>query len=560
MARSQSSDIDGCIQWAKDNGSTIPDFYEFKKTPGFGVSCFSAANTTTSQQGTPPSIKVPRKLLITNDVAKEYFQIADNLNNYPNNTLIKSFLCVFKFGNVDAARNNFFSPYINVLPDTLTTSLTWSDEQLEMCKGTDLYLKTKRLRNKIQEEYEKYCVPLFNNRSECKPCITDYLWAHSIITSRGFPSILLNDKRNSENAFLLPIIDFFNHKADTKTKWTPVVDTNNEVIEIEFSTLEKYPKPNLEIFNNYGMEKSNEDLIINYGFLLEDNKYDSISLNLKLGDEEAIEIARKMPYNIKFDDVLGDAVRFDIKRSVVFPVEVLKFFSYICKLRSENYLTLRSTFEGLDQLAGILSGKIAFFKRKDGVRSNGLTGRDDLIIRIIKLYKTTQRKLFQNNLDIVEHYQKQLMDMKKNQMISFKQVFKRDKIFANALLLAFGCENYESLGAKKILNHCLMLWLIRLKNCYDKGEEFDWCPFFIIEKILVIDNNISIEREDIEEYGPVYKSLFPKLSRDVPDVFNVGNWGIRQFIVAAEVVDKLCWTRGVNNETYIMEQVPYNIV
>jgi len=46
-----------------------------------------------------------------------------------------------------------------------------------------------------------------------------YLWASSIISSRAFPSYLLDGDRPNATQVLLPCIDAFNHKTGQAVTW-----------------------------------------------------------------------------------------------------------------------------------------------------------------------------------------------------------------------------------------------------------------------------------------------------------------------------------------------------
>src|SRR5208282_742328 len=139
----------------------------------------------------------------------------------------------------------------------------------------------------------------------------DYLWAATVLSSRSFPSRLLNtitstsaelpgstiatdNNLDSIDPILIPVMDMLNHRPNHPVTW--LISPNT----ITFVADTSYP-PATEIFNNYGA-KGNEEcapprhtmlivVLMGYGFCIVDNPHESISLKLP-GDTTLYSITR----------------------------------------------------------------------------------------------------------------------------------------------------------------------------------------------------------------------------------------------------------------------------
>jgi hypothetical protein len=121
----------------------------------------------------------------------------------------------------------------------------------------------------------------------------NYLWAATVLSSRSFPSRLINadvtlqiqnpSEFDLSDPILIPVMDMLNHKPNHPVTW--LTSSTN----ITFVAETEYPA-NAEIFNNYSA-KGNEErtsspaiqtntVLMGYGFCLLDNPHDSVSLKL----------------------------------------------------------------------------------------------------------------------------------------------------------------------------------------------------------------------------------------------------------------------------------------
>lgn len=565
---SANSDLEACIDWCRTNGSYVDDRIVFKLTEKVGITAVASEAISTKK----PLISIPKKLLITNEIAMKHFDITEPVVSRGNPNVLGQLLTAkLKFGSDEEC---FHRPYIRILPLKLDQPYFWSADQLEILKGTDLHLMLRQnlakmasewidvleflklkpndmqFYNKLKSSQDIDILSLFLSMNEISIgtswlSFPAYVWATSIFNSRAFPEIIMNSQTSNINqAFLYPIVDLLNHKNDTKVKW---VFENDEVSFISLESLKKSE----EIFNSYG-DKSNEELLLNYGFVQENNANDFTRLSLKL-EKQMLDNASSFGIDIKDHIVADDCVQFKLTNEQPLPDSLLEMFNFLCKLKSESQLTLRGALEGQDELHEILIQKVDFFKKRSKI-NRPLAASTDLIATI-KQYLNSDRRIYNNSLEALQKLQKQTMRKNAISMTSFKTIFKNDKEFANSLLIAFGIANFEDFAKQGCMREALLLWIVRVANKDSYPRKLSYAPpRYIYDCFQEVNRSIVIQKEDVMEFMSFYKKLFPNLSKKIPETFDVGNWGIRQFIVADNVMDRLVWTRKQTQEPYFILQ------
>lgn len=569
-------ELETCINWCKENGATIDDRVEFKITGTTGIT--AVASGLISTEG--PLICVPKELLITNELAKKKFGVTEEIISKTNpNALVQLYTAKLKF---DRTEKSFYSPYIDLLPLKLEQPYFWNSEEIELLKGTDLYLLLKQKLEKLVNEWfdlfstlklkpegsdlykemngsSNFDILKFlssvRHDNETIPwnSFAAYLWADGIFTSRAFPKLIIDNHCSSINeAFLYPIVDLLNHKNGENVKW---VFQNDQVCFITQEVL----KIGDEIFNNYG-DKSNEDLLLSYGFTEDNNPYDFARLTLKL-EGQLVSEASKYVADLNDDNIVADnCVQFKLYAKRLLPNKLVNFFAYLCRLKSETGLTLRSVLEGQDELCSILMQKFEFFKTRCKIDSSKYNTCDARVIQMVRKYFNCQKKLFNSSLEALQKLQKEILKKKSPLMITFKTLYKSDKTFANSLLISFGVTKFEELITKNCMREALLLWIVRIANKDSYPHKLEYTiPQFIYDTFQEVSASIIIEKDDVIEFMDFHKKLFPSLSEKIPEVFGPGNWGVRQFIVADTVMDRLVWTRKATKEPFFIKLEPFNI-
>lgn len=583
--------LQALLEWARSNGLYVNEKLTFKDTAEHGTSCIIAQPL--EEQDKTGLIKVPKELLITpilaDAFASEYLKgVNTSTSKNANSNLLfllaklkfdKTNRTVFQESNVDLSEQ--FKPYLDYLPDTgkaLGNPYFWTMEEKEMLDGTDAYTFMKRdflkdledwkkivLQMDIAEhpqlkdellEYEAFKMGpvggvavdyLLNIKEVSWTSFTAYLWASCVVSSRAFPYILFDQSSQYKSqAFLLPIVDLLNSADDNQSKCRWTIEDNQFV----FSTLDDLSKlrKNCELYNNYG-DKSNLSFLLHYGFCLKNNDNESTTLTLKL-DPSVIEGAKNYGVIIPKDST-EEVINFELRKNSPLSKDLINFFAYLVKLRSEKTgFTVRMKLEGSTQLRSIIKTKLKTLKKVDVVMSENVS---EVNAKNIKLYRKSQKDIFQKYLEQIEQFEKQLLTEFKP--FSFKKALQADKAFFNSFLLVFGTRTYNDLIEKGILDHAVLLWIMRIanKNIYTDIPDTSIFPEFIYNEFEKVKNSTEIDSEDIAEYLPMYQSLFPALCEKIPIVYNHGDWTLNNLIYAGTVADRLTYKRETNGEVFFID-------
>lgn len=586
MRKNDKEALETLITWAKENDSIISDSVTFQWDSKSGIKA-TLSKLPKADSGINKLFAIPKKLFITRRLASESFQKDDTFFQQNPNAITQLYLAKLKFDHSDSINGldlhnqDFFRSYLEILPLNLSQTYFWPIEKLNLLQGTDLLIITKsnikdwfsewlQLMTNLNIDVESSYLDMQNNVDDILTYINTnidklregnldwksflaYLWSINIFHSRAFPEIIFNENCKSlQQAFLFPVVDLLNHKSGTNVKWQ-YDDTKDNLVFIaqEFESL----KINDEIYNNYG-EKSNEELLLLYGFVEEKNPFDKARLTLKFNDQIVLEMQENGILGPNGNNVINnDTLQFILGTDDLLPNTLIKIFAYLNKLTTEDKILLRAAFEGLDEIINILQAKVEFFKTESKI-----SGNDD-INKMIKTYFATQKKIFNHSLEEAQRYQKRLLKetTTTGQSISFKTFFKNDNQFTNSLLFAFGVTKYEDLISKDCMKQVLLLWFVRIANMSSRKKKLNYeVPSFITDTIEDVAANIVIEKDDVLNFMDFYKGLFPKLSKRIPEVYDIGDWGIKKFIIADDVLDRLVWTRKINQEPILILESEYH--
>ncbi|OXV07535.1 hypothetical protein Egran_04700 [Elaphomyces granulatus] len=188
----------------------------------------------------------------------------------------------------------FWYPYIRTLPreDDITALLYYEEEDLAWLNGTSLYQAREQ---RIQEWRSSYDNGMKILRDSGMEKIDDhswelYLWASTIIASRGFSSEVLTgilDKSElpaERMSVLLPLVDIANHQPLAKVEWQAGRENIGFVVMEDIAAGQ-------EIGNNYG-PRDNGQLMLNYGFCIPENPCEYRSVRLKSPPGSPLDYAK----------------------------------------------------------------------------------------------------------------------------------------------------------------------------------------------------------------------------------------------------------------------------
>jgi len=563
------------LEWANTRKIFVDPRIEFQVTDDRGVIAVAKEDIDKGKD----LIKVPRDLALTPTLAASFFGDAWT-SPHDRNEQLQLFLARLKFGEEDTIVDGVniskkMAPYIKFLPSTgRETGLPyfWTEEEKDLVSGTDAEVFLKKFMDEIVEEwhsavtglvsititndmekfYQDYKKGYYNKGMayflEQKMTWTSfqaYLWAHCVLASRAFPFILFDSSNKLHKAFLIPVIDLLNHKNGTSVCW--YVSDDHDMV---FSSLEDASKlkKGSELFNNYG-DKPNYALLLGYGFAIPDNEFEITTLSLKV-PKSYLEAAKK--FGVKLPEDASDrGINFELTKKCPISDSLIDFFAFLVRLTSENNIyTTRMLLEGLANLQAILGTKLDAFRKFKLITDRRVAPS---VIKMVKVYRNSQKAIFVLAEQTTIKLEKELL--KKFKALSFKKILKRDKVFFNSLLLTFGISNYNDLVSKKILDQAVLLWIIRNANkSHYKDLDPLLFPEFIYEEFQDVKKNVPITEKDVLEFRSVYKSLFPALSQRIPEVYNVGDWSPRNFIVAGTVSDRLTFKKPSNSEVFFLKK------
>ncbi|KAG7823733.1 hypothetical protein KL909_003130 [Ogataea angusta] len=546
------SNLENLLDWSKSHGAYFENV-EFAFDKDRGVYGILKHEVNLDE----PLIIVPEALFITPEMATKVFGLDE-----PVEALSLLLLAKLKFDRKETLINGYslskmFEPYIAFLPNSCSEiglPLFWTDREQELLKGTDAYPRLEQKRKELHKEWSSLMSLLDEHNkldlvtketTQGKGIVSwksfeAYAWAHSIYCTRAFPNFLREQsERNLNIGFLCPIVDLLNHKNGEKVTWTCA---DNSFV---FRASPKCIRRGEEVYNNYG-DKSNTELLLNYGFVLDDNESETTALTLKVEEkviEAGINFGLKLPLGAS-----ANGISFNISLATPLPNELLRFMGFLHQLKSEkNQYTLRMHLEGISKLRDILVSRIATFKTwKAGEHAN----TNKKVIELVKRYRSSQKSLFQRACQSCDSTEKSLIQ--KYKPLTLQRALKSDSEFEKCLTLIFGTNKVNEIEKKGLSDQVLLLFIVRCKN---RELSRDSPLRFIRETYENVSTTIEITREDVVEYSDLYHSLFPYLSQKIPEVFAAGDYSAKSMIIAGTVVDRIVFKRNVNGELYLLQKI-----
>ncbi|BDA40695.1 probable actin-histidine N-methyltransferase at N-terminal half [Coccomyxa sp. Obi] len=240
-----------------------------------------------------------------------------------------------------------WASYIEVLPRQYEDPVWWSDEDLLILKGSRLGAAVehyaKGLKNlciwrarlcAIQRELGGINVleedgGLWGTSEEALK------WAKSTVWSRAFNITFLGDAQEASIA-LIPVLDMLDHNSQQHVAWHTGSQGKDN---FQFLTKSAIKKGDI-LYSNYGY-KSNEELLLGYGFILEPNSADffCVSLGLETSSTEGRERAAMLRMLLH---QLGLQTEFYLTRAMPLPSTLL-VAAVTCLLPSATAYSLLAT-------------------------------------------------------------------------------------------------------------------------------------------------------------------------------------------------------------------------
>ncbi|SCV67674.1 BQ2448_5285 [Microbotryum intermedium] len=168
-------------------------------------------------------------------------------------------------------------PYVDTLPTSFNTPLWWTQAEADLLRGTNLHGAIVDRSTSWKAEWSNL-IDLLPETSKAQVTWDLYLWACSIISSRAFPSSLITGPSTPDSdPVLFPGVDTLNHAYATRITWSS--DVQHPTHPSLSLILESQIEQSKQVFNSYG-PKTNEEWLLGYGFVPEENPSDLLVLAL----------------------------------------------------------------------------------------------------------------------------------------------------------------------------------------------------------------------------------------------------------------------------------------
>lgn len=186
-------------------------------------------------------------------------------------------------------------PYIQLLPAVFSTPLFHKDNYVE---NTSVFYLTQTMRQSMTEVCD-----LINSNTFT---LEDFLWAYTVIDSRAF-------KLTEFGTTLIPLADLANHVSFTQEANLCSMGIDKQTDRFILKTTEKKILDEEELCLKYNNELANWQLLLYYGFAIENNPFDSILLELKMDPNDSYEMEMKKTLLLN----LSMSNFFDTMKSVI---------------------------------------------------------------------------------------------------------------------------------------------------------------------------------------------------------------------------------------------------
>lgn len=254
-------------------------------------------------------LDVPFKLMMTLSTAQQgpLKQVVEEKQMSP------TIILALHLMNEQLNPDSFYRPWLSALPQAFETPLFWSEEDLVGLQGSTLLSVVQRRKQTMQTDYDSLFGVLFAEYPQIftkeQYTFEAFQWALSTVWSRSF----VFNIEGQLVPVIVPFADCFEHGN---------VDSNFSLEEAEKVfriTLAKSVKAGERVHISLGT-KPNSQLLMNYGFVLRDNLYDTVLINMFLNEDDPFYEAKSkilsvndqppsQLYYLRYDAIPQDLLR-----------------------------------------------------------------------------------------------------------------------------------------------------------------------------------------------------------------------------------------------------------
>lgn len=186
----------------------------------------------------------------------------------------------------DAA--SFWKPWLDVLPETVPSSLNFDEAELAEMEGSMMQSITARRKLVIAQEYQEVMRIVQVNHTALFPNATftleAYKWASTIVSSRS----IVVSTGNVTVPLLVPFVDLAQHDHNANSTFEFDDDNNFKVITNEQVNSSQPVRLSIGL-------RSNAQLILSHGITLDNNDFDQVQLNVQVSEDDPfMSVKRKI--------------------------------------------------------------------------------------------------------------------------------------------------------------------------------------------------------------------------------------------------------------------------
>ncbi|AAS53274.2 AFL100Wp [Eremothecium gossypii ATCC 10895] len=569
------SRLEKLLAWGLEHGIRLPEHVKFCEAPGKGIAAFASDEVASGA-----AFELPHELILTSGLALEHFNKTRDGNMW-----LKLLLAKMRFGggpvNVrgcDVAAK--FEPYVACLPARVGSPLEWPVEMWALLQGTNLGKSVgQKLLEVVQQWRDMLAAlgaeldtavqaqaaaaaellaagvaewPAFHARVAGGPATSwlsfqAFLWGHLMLTSRAFPERVLRSDCDESAVVLLPVLDLLNHSTDARVEWSG---------KDGFTIRQLQPlRQGQEVCNNYG-GKSNEELMLGYGFAIEDNLFDHVALRvcppaatvqamldagLKLPtlDDYTTYAFERHPATSSVHDAsaYSKGVLFLLGRSNVALEQLLDLFAFQEAAAEECHKALRCRLQAMQNLIELLRGRLHVIQEGEMAADEQETAAKSYpqAMATVRIYRKQQQELLRAAVKTLKRWEKETLAAIKEKTVAFKNVTKHDPGFVDELLPALFSSDVEFENYDDIL----LLWIIlRGKSSVETPKRFQ----SLFAAYVTYARGPADLSEDLQTmFESKYRAWFPKGSKQVSldEVLDAASFFMRHSYVRASTGESI---------------------
>ncbi|KAK9245880.1 hypothetical protein V1506DRAFT_536908 [Lipomyces tetrasporus] len=536
-----SNEYDELIRWAESQGGYCSPSLVITKSETSGSTAY--AKTEIAGPNTR-LLSCPTSLIIDYDKAAAHIWGDPHACPFLRSPqiAIRLFLCNQRILGCDSP----WAAYIKLLPTEFDTPLYYSHDEMEMLRGTNVFGEVELRRHAWVEEWKRGVMYLPSKFNKTLFSWELYLWACTVLSSRSFPSsIVFGTSKDDSYPVLVPLVDSLNHKPQVPVYWSATADSftissGNSIAAGD------------EVFNNYG-PKGNEELLMGYGFCLEDNAFDVVTLKLRhprMSFDKAELVSSEMTESI-----------FHLSQSSPLPHDLVNFFRIVVANAHETQrlLALR-TVPPLSKTAGMRCELDALGKLCNAVsmklRGISVTGvaNPNMRQRSMKVYISQQAKILSQSLlaitramyealriqpespdtEDITFLSKKVYEHLPDCGVNLDLIFTSPRFaeFTSAIKQGFDVSSPSDIRAADIEDQILVLFVSHLLISAP-AEYAAWLDA-MHERY---NNDEELNEDYVEDFERLFDTYIPPLAELNSNIFGEQKWTPRVMAWAGKIVD-----------------------